>query len=126
MSATLSTFQSAVNPAKEFDYIFCHNEEVLYKAVEQYAPELFEEIRRLTAQGKWHIMGGWYVDGEEVSEYPWYFPDHNPHKSWLGDEFIVPAKYIRNKKRVKIEIVPQECGGKCYFNEFEYKIFGIV
>ena len=34
---------------------------MLYKAVEQYAPELFEEIRRLTAQGKWHIMGGWYL-----------------------------------------------------------------
>lgn len=61
MSATLSTFQSAVNLAKEFDYIFCHNEAVLYKAVEQYAPELFEEIRRLAAQGKWHIMGGWYL-----------------------------------------------------------------
>lgn len=58
MSATLSTFQSAVNLAKEFDYIFCHNEAVLYKTVEQYAPELFEEIRRLAAQGKWHIMGG--------------------------------------------------------------------
>lgn len=61
MSATLSTFQSAVNLAGEFDYIFSHNEAVLYQAVEQYAPELFAEIRKLVAQGKWHIMGGWYL-----------------------------------------------------------------
>lgn len=61
ISATLSTFQSAVNLAKEFDYIFCHNEAVLYKAVEEYAPELFVEIQELVKQGKWHIMGGWYL-----------------------------------------------------------------
>ena len=83
-------------------------------------------IKRVSDQAECRQLAKVYVDGEEVSEYPWYFPDHNPHKSWLEDEFIVPAKYIRNKKRVKIEIVPQECGGKCYFNEFEYKIFGIV
>lgn len=61
ISATLSTFQSAVNLAKEYDYIFCHNEAVLYKAVEEYAPELFAEIQALVKQGKWHIMGGWYL-----------------------------------------------------------------
>ncbi|MBO6263387.1 MAG: alpha-mannosidase [Clostridia bacterium] len=60
-SAALSTFRSAVKLAEEFDYIFCHNEVTLYKYVEEYAPELFEKIRELVKKGKWHIMGGWYL-----------------------------------------------------------------
>ncbi len=61
VSAVLSTFQSAVNLSEKHDYIFCHNEVTVYKYVEEYAPELFEKIRALVKQGKWHIMGGWYL-----------------------------------------------------------------
>lgn len=59
--AVLSTFRSAVNLAKDFDYIFCHNEVTVYKYVEEYDPGLFEEIKTLVKAGKWHIMGGWYL-----------------------------------------------------------------
>ena len=34
--AVLSTFRSAVNLAREFDYVFCHNEAAIYKYVEEY------------------------------------------------------------------------------------------
>ncbi len=61
VSAVLSTFQSAVNLAEEFDYVFCHNEVTVYKYVEEYAPALFERIKELVGAGKWHIMGGWYL-----------------------------------------------------------------
>lgn len=61
VSATLSTFYSAVRLCDEFDYIFCHNEVTVYKYVEEYAPELFERIKELVRAGKWHIMGGWYL-----------------------------------------------------------------
>ena len=60
-SAVLSTFQSAVNLAEKHDYIFCHNEVTVYKYVEEYAPELFSKIQKLVKKGKWHIMGGWYL-----------------------------------------------------------------
>lgn len=60
-SATLSTFQSAANLAKDFDYIFCHNEVTVYKYTEKYAPALFQEIKKLAKEGKWHISGGWYL-----------------------------------------------------------------
>lgn len=60
-SAAISTFQSAVKLAEEFDYIFCHNEVTLYKYIEEYAPNLFNKIRELVKCGKWHIMGGWYL-----------------------------------------------------------------
>ena len=61
VSAVLSTFQSAVNLAEEFDYVFCHNEVTVYKYVEEYAPTLFARIQDLVKAGKWHIMGGWYL-----------------------------------------------------------------
>jgi len=60
-SAVLSTFQSAVNLAEKHDYIFCHNEVTVYKYGEKYAPELFAKIQELVKKGKWHIMGGWYL-----------------------------------------------------------------
>ena len=61
VSATLSTFYTAVRLAEKFDYIFCHNEVTVYKYVEEYAPELFDKIKELVKKGKWHIMGGWYL-----------------------------------------------------------------
>ena len=61
VSAALSTFQTAVRLAKKYDYIFCHNEVTVYKYVEEYAPELFKEIQQLVKEGKWHVMGGWYL-----------------------------------------------------------------
>ena len=60
-AAALSTFRSAADLAEEFDYIFCHNEVTLYQYIEEYAPELFERIKELVRIGKWHIMGGWYL-----------------------------------------------------------------
>ncbi len=61
VSATLSTFYSAVKLCEEFDYIFCHNEVTVYKYIEEYAPALFAKIQELVKAGKWHIMGGWYL-----------------------------------------------------------------
>ena len=61
VSTTLSTFYSAAKLCDEFDYIFCHNEVTVYKYIEEYAPELFEKIKELVKAGKWHIMGGWYL-----------------------------------------------------------------
>lgn len=61
VSAALSTFYSAACLCEEFDYIFCHNEALLYQFVEKYAPDLFVKIKELVRRGKWHIMGGWYL-----------------------------------------------------------------
>ena len=52
VAAALSTFNSAINLADKYDYIFCHNEAILYKYIEEYAPELFEKIRSLVKIGK--------------------------------------------------------------------------
>ena len=59
-SEALATFYSAAQLCDEYDYIFCHNEALLYEYIENYDPELFERIRELVKKGKWNIMGGWY------------------------------------------------------------------
>ena len=59
-AAALATFYSAAELADEYDYIFCHNEALLYEWIERYDPALFSRIKELVAAGKWHIMGGWY------------------------------------------------------------------
>ncbi len=60
-AAALATYYSAVELAGEYDYIFCHNEVILYEYIEKYAPDLFIKIQELVKKGKWHIMGGWYL-----------------------------------------------------------------
>ncbi len=61
ISAVLSTFRSAANLLDEYDYIFCHNEALVYRFVETHDPELFERIRKAVKSGKWRIMGGWFL-----------------------------------------------------------------
>ena len=58
----VSTFRVAAELCEQSEgFVFNHNEVILYKWVEQYEPELFARIQRLVKAGKWHIMGGWYV-----------------------------------------------------------------
>lgn len=66
-SEAISTFYSAVELADEFDYVFCHNEALLYEFIEKYDAELFEKIKKLVANGKWRIMGGWYLQPDVVA-----------------------------------------------------------
>ena len=61
-AAAISTFKSAVRFCKEYDeFVFNHNEAVLYKWIEEYDPALFEEIKELIKSGKWIVIGGWYL-----------------------------------------------------------------
>ncbi len=58
----LSTFRIAADFCEQYeDYIFCHNEVLLYDWIEQFDPPLFARIQDLVHKGKWHIMGGWHV-----------------------------------------------------------------
>lgn len=60
-AAAISTFRSAAALAEKFDYIFCHNEAILYQWIEEYDPALFARIQELARAGKWKVMGGWYL-----------------------------------------------------------------
>src|SRR5512137_2651518 len=55
----ISTFHTAANLLEEFpDFVFNHNESVLYEWIEENDPALFERIQKLVKQGRWHIAGG--------------------------------------------------------------------
>ena len=58
----VSTFRIAADFCEKYDgFVFNHNEALLYEWVEEYEPELFERIKKLVKDGKWKIMGGWYL-----------------------------------------------------------------
>ncbi|MDY5230222.1 MAG: glycoside hydrolase family 38 C-terminal domain-containing protein, partial [Eubacteriales bacterium] len=60
--------------------------------IEEYEPELFERIQKLVADGKWHIMGGWYLQ---------------PDCTMLsGESFIRQIEYGRKYFKEKFDKTP--------------------
>ena len=88
LAETLSTFRIAASFCDEFDgFVFCHNEALLYQYVEQYEPALFATIKRLVEEGRWHIMGGWYIQ-----------PDCNiPSGESFVRQILVGKRYFKEK-----------------------------
>lgn len=61
-AAAISTFRTAADLCEESGtFVFNHNEAILYSWVEDFDPALFARIQRLVRAGRWHIMGGWYL-----------------------------------------------------------------
>jgi len=61
-AAAISTFRTAADCCDlSKSFIFCHNEAILYQWIEKFEPALFKRIRKLVAAGRWHIMGGWFL-----------------------------------------------------------------
>ncbi|WP_158299298.1 glycoside hydrolase family 38 C-terminal domain-containing protein [Paenibacillus antri] len=88
----LSTFRIAADFCEAFDgFVFNHNEVVLYEWIEEYDPKLFARIVRLVREGKWHIMGGWYLQ-----------PDCNlPSGESFVRQMLVGRKYFQEKFGVR-------------------------
>ena len=62
MSEAISTFRSASKLIDEYpDFIFNHNESVLYEWVEEHEPALFKKIQEQVKDGRWEIVGGWFL-----------------------------------------------------------------
>ena len=62
MGEGISTFRSAANLLDEFpEFTFNHNEALVYEWVEKHEPQLFERIRALVKEGRWEIVGGWFL-----------------------------------------------------------------
>ncbi|MBO5076164.1 MAG: alpha-mannosidase [Clostridia bacterium] len=88
LATVLSTFRVAAEFCEEFDnFVFNHNEAMLYQWIEEYDPPLFKRIQKLVQAGKWHIMGGWYLQ-----------PDCNmPSGESIVRQIIYGQKYFRDK-----------------------------
>lgn len=58
----ISTFHTAATLLDEFpEFIFNHNESILYEWVEEYDPPLFKRIQQFVKEGRWTIVGSWYL-----------------------------------------------------------------
>ncbi len=88
LAEALATFRAAADLCEEFEgFVFCHNEALLYQWVEQFEPALFEQTRDLVRRGRWHVMGGWYVQ-----------PDCNlPSGESLVRQALVGKRYFLEK-----------------------------
>jgi alpha-mannosidase len=61
-ATAISTFRTAADLCEAYpEFIFNHNEAILYRWVEEYEPALFTHLQDLVKRGQWHIMGGWYL-----------------------------------------------------------------
>ncbi len=67
LAESISTFRVAADFCEQYDcFVFNHNEALLYEWVEEHEPALFERIKALVQQGKWKIVGGWYLQPDCV------------------------------------------------------------
>jgi alpha-mannosidase len=92
-SETLSTFRTAASFCEEFDdFIFNHNEALLYRWAEEYEPVLFKKLQKLVREKKWHIMGGWFLQ-----------PDCNmPSGESFARQILLGKKYFKQKFGVEV------------------------
>jgi len=89
----ISTFRTAAELCEKYNaFVFNHNEVILYKWVQEYEPQLFERIRKLVKQGRWHIMGGWYLQ-----------PDCNMPS---GESFIRQIQFGKNYFKTEFGVEP--------------------
>ncbi|MGQ9627301.1 MAG: alpha-mannosidase [Anaerolineae bacterium] len=59
----LATCRSALNLMKETPgFIFSFGSAVSYRWIREADPETFEEIRQRVSEGRWNIVGGWWLE----------------------------------------------------------------
>ncbi|MDF1513726.1 MAG: glycoside hydrolase family 38 C-terminal domain-containing protein, partial [Anaerolineae bacterium] len=58
-----ATFRSALDLLAEYDdFVFTASSAAFYAWVEENEPEMFAEIQAYVAEGRWEIVGGWWVE----------------------------------------------------------------
>src|SRR5215472_6895789 len=62
-SVVLSTFRSALDRMRENpDFTFTASSAQFYEWVAETDPQMLEEIRRRVEEGRWSVVGGWWVE----------------------------------------------------------------
>src|SRR5690625_1006421 len=83
-----ATFWSAIHRMEEYpDFVFTCDQIVLLSWVEESDPELFEKIQQRTREGRWVMVGGWWVE-----------PDCNmPSGESFVRQGLVAQRYLQEK-----------------------------
>ncbi len=57
-----ATFRSALDRMREYDdFLFTSSSAGLYEWIEHNDPTMFEEIKQRVQEGRWEIVGGWWI-----------------------------------------------------------------
>ena len=68
LTEAISTYRVAADFLDQYpDFIFNHNESVLYEWVERNDPRLFKRIRKHVKNGRWAIAGGSYIQPDVIA-----------------------------------------------------------
>ncbi|NQU42790.1 alpha-mannosidase [bacterium] len=88
LTEAIATFEVAADLLDEYpEFVFNHNEALLYEWTERYRPELFERIRNLVRNGRWKISGGWFLQ-----------PDCNlPSGESFARHALIGRRYFQEK-----------------------------
>lgn len=88
VSEVLATFRSALDRMKDFpDFKFTSACASYYEWVEKLDPEMFGEIKQRVSEGRWEIVGGWYLQ-----------PDCNmPDGESFARQALVGQRYFKEK-----------------------------
>lgn len=123
----VTTFGIAARLLREFpEFVFNHNEAILYRWVEELDPALFAEIRTLVREGRWCITGGWDLQPDvnmpgtealirHISEGRRYFQDRfgvAPSVAYNFDSFGhsggLPQLLVQAGYRMYVHMRPEE------------------
>ena len=86
-----ATLQSAVDRLDEYpDFVFTCDSSLFFQWVEESDPELFEQIRARVAEGRFQVIGGWWIE-----------PDCNIP---CGESFVRQALYGQRYLKEKLGI----------------------
>ena len=87
-SEIISTFRSALDRMNDFpDFKFTSACAVYYQWIEKIDPDMFEEIKERVKQGRWNIVGGWFLQ-----------PDCNlPDGESFARQALISQRYFKEK-----------------------------
>ena len=92
-SECLATFRSALDRMNDFDdFKFTSACAVYYEWIEKIDPDMFEEIKKRVKEGRWNIVGGWYLQ-----------PDCNmPDGESFARHSLIAQRYFKEKFGVTV------------------------
>ncbi len=90
-----ATFRSALDRLKEYDdFLFISSAAQYYEWVEKGDPAMFAEIKQRVAEGRWQIVGGWWIQ-----------PDCNiPSGESLARHSLYAQRYFKEKFGVTAKV----------------------
>jgi len=87
-----ATFRSALDRLSEYDdFVFVSSSAQFYEWVERSDPAMFDEIKQRVAEGRWRVVGGWWIQ-----------PDCNIPG---GESFVRQALYGQRYFREKLGVM---------------------